>query len=52
MWFFLNFLSESNLQCRSLEYFFNYDDELHFTVNYIVLLGKYYIYICMKGVKL
>ena len=31
--------------------FLNYDCELYFIVNYIVLLGKYYIYICKKDAK-
>ena len=32
--------------------FLNYDSELFFIVNYIVLLGKYYIYVCKKDAKL
>ena len=32
--------------------FLNCDCELYFIVNYIVLLGKYYIYICKKDAKL
>ena len=32
--------------------FLKYDCELYFIVNYIVLLGKYYIYICKKDAKL